>query len=266
MNGIDPDPLAAERTSDDLFLGGALCVRQPRDGYRAGTDAVLLAALIDSKTAGAGPLLDAGAGVGVVGLCVAARCPEARVVLVEREPHMVALARFNISHNNLAGRVSAIEADITRATGALERAGIASESFPIVLANPPYHDDRRSTAAESLLRAAAHQMPEEALDAWARFMCRMAAPGGRAALIHKAEALPRILEAFDGRFGAVSVLPIHSRAGDPAIRVIVEGIKGSRAPLSIRPGMVLHGPDQDFVPEVEAIFRHGAALPRQFGG
>jgi len=266
MNVINPDAPAAEPTSDDLFLGGALSIRQPRNGYRAGTDAVLLAALIGPEVCGTGPVLDAGAGVGVVGLCVAARCPRARVVLVEREPHLVALARHNIGHNGLAERVLAIEADITRATEALERADIDSETFAAVLANPPYHDDRRSTAAESQLKAAAHQMPEEALDAWARFMCRMAAPGGRAAMIHKAEALPRILTVFEGRFGAVSVLPIHARAGEPAIRVIVEGIKGSRAPLSIRHGLVLHGPDQDFVPEVEAIFRRGAALPRQYGG
>ena len=80
-------------------------------------------------------------------------------------------------------------------------------------------------------------------------------------MIHKAEALPRILSAFATRFGAISVLPIHARVSEPAIRVIVSGIKGSRAPLSIKPGIVLHGPDQAFRPEIEAVFRHGAALP-----
>jgi tRNA1(Val) A37 N6-methylase TrmN6 len=61
-------------------------------------------------------------------------------------------------------------------------------------------------------------------------------------------------------------LPIHARAGEPAIRVIVEGIKGSRAPLSIRPGLILHGPDQIFLPEVDAVFRNGAPLPVIAGG
>lgn len=261
MNAVESERLTAEPTTDDLFLGGALRIRQPRNGYRAGTDAVLLAASIVPETAAAGPVLDAGAGVGVVGLCVAARCPDARVVLIERDPHLVSLARDNVNRNNLSDRVSVVEADITRATDALERTDIKSESFAVVLANPPYHDDGRSTAAESRLKAVSHQMPEEALDAWARFMCRMAAPGGRAAMIHKAEALPRILSAFDGRFGAIGVLPIYARAGEPAIRVIVEGIKGSRAPLFLKPGLVLHGPQQDFVPEIEAVFRHGASLP-----
>lgn len=264
MSTIEIPHLAGNTTSEDLFLGGALKIRQPRNGYRAGTDAVLLAALISSDPTG--PVLDAGAGVGVVGLCVAARFPKAKVVLIEREPHLVSLARRNIEDNGLASRVQVIEADIMRASEALRRGGIKSETFATVLANPPYHDDRRSTAAGSRLKAVSHQMPEEEFDAWARFMCRMAAPGGRAAMIHKVEALPRILAAFEGRFGALSLLPIHARAGEPAIRVIVDGIKGSRAPLSIKPGLVLHGPDHAFVPEVDAVFRKGAALPRQAGG
>jgi tRNA1(Val) A37 N6-methylase TrmN6 len=266
MNAIEPDPSLTEQATEDLFLGDALVVRQPRSGYRAGTDAVLLAATLAPEFAREGPVLDVGSGVGVVGLCVAARCPMARVVLLEREPALAALARHNVERNSLAMRVSVVEADIARASGALDDAGIASETFPFVLANPPYHEEGRSTAAENQLRAASHQMSPDALEIWARFMNRMAAPGGRAAMIHKTEALPRILAAFEGRFGGVSVLPIHARAEEPAIRVIVTGIKGSRAPISIKPGLVLHGPDQAFLPEIEAVFRYGAALPSNTGG
>lgn len=266
MSGSEPGVLTADRTSDDLFLGGVLTIRQPRNGYRAGTDAVLLAALMTPETAEAGPVIDVGAGVGVVGLCVAARCPTANVTLVERDPHLVKLASGNVDRNGLRDRVTVVETDIMRATSALERAGIESESFAVVLANPPYHDDWRSTAARSQLKTVSHQMPEDGLEGWARFMCRMAAPGGRAAMIHKADALPSILSAFEGRFGSIAVLPIYARAGEPAIRVIVEGIKGSRAPLVFRPGLVLHEPGQNFVPEVEAIFRYGAALPASCRG
>jgi tRNA1(Val) A37 N6-methylase TrmN6 len=204
--------------------------------------------------------------VGVVGLCVAERCPEAKVVLVERDPRLAALAQENIAHNGLSDRASVVETDITRATAALENAGIKSEIFSIVLANPPYHDERRSTSSESPLKAGSHQMSEDGLEDWARFMCRMAAPGGRVAMIHKADALPRILAAFEGRFGAIGILALYPRAGEPAIRVIVEGIKGSRAPVYMKPGLILHGPEQSFVPEVEAIFRHGASLPREYRG
>lgn len=261
MNAPEPELQPSEAVTDDLFLGDALAICQPRNGYRAGTDAVLLAATLAPEIALEGPVLDVGAGVGVVGLCVAARCPNAKVVLVERESKLAALARHNIERNGLAMRVSVVETDIARATGALNGAAVASETFAFVLANPPYHDEGRGTVAGNPLRAASHQMPQDALEIWARFMNRMAAPGGRVAMIHKTEALPRILSAFANRFGGISVLPVHARADEPAIRVIVTGIKGSRAPLSIKPSLVLHGPDQAFLPEIEAVFRYGAALP-----
>ena len=114
MSTIETEQRPGDRTTEDLFLGGALKIRQPRNGYRAGTDAVLLAALIGSDPTG--PVLDAGAGVGVVGLCVAARFPKANVVLVEREPHLAALARRNVDDNGLTARVQVIEADIMRAS------------------------------------------------------------------------------------------------------------------------------------------------------
>ena len=118
------EALAPPDTSEDLFLGGSLKVRQPLAGYRAGTDAVLLAACLSDPDVGAGPVLDAGAGVGVVGRCVAARCPRAAVVLVEREAHLVALACDNVERNGLASRVRVVQADVMRSTEALRSAAI----------------------------------------------------------------------------------------------------------------------------------------------
>ena len=79
-------------------------------------------------------------------------------------------------------------------------------------------------------------------------------------MIHKADAVAAILSAYAQRFGAIKLKPIYARAGEPAIRVLVQGVKGSRAPLEIRPGLVLHGNGNAFTPEVDAILRTGAAL------
>ncbi len=46
----------------------------------------------------------------------------------------------------------------------------------------------------------------------------------------------------------------------PATRVIVQGLKGSRAPLKLLPGLVLHRPDGTFAPEVERVLRGPVAL------
>jgi tRNA1(Val) A37 N6-methylase TrmN6 len=247
----------AHSATEDAFLGGALSILQPKRGYRAGLDAVLLAASVpqDART-----VLDVGAGVGVVGLAVAQRLAGARVTMIEREPELAALARANVARNGLGARVSLIEADILSLSREHSELAAAAESFDHVLANPPYHIEGRGTVATDPAKAGSHSMAPGDLDRWVRFMARMARPGGAATLIHRADALGDILGALAGRFGGVLVLPIHPREGEPASRVLVQARKGSRAPLQLSAGLVLHNTDHTFRPDVDAILRHGAAL------
>jgi tRNA1(Val) A37 N6-methylase TrmN6 len=247
------------KTSDDAFLGGSLHILQPQEGYRAGLDAVLLAAAAPVQE-GRARVLDVGAGAGVVGLAVAHRMADASVTLVERDPELADLARANAARNALEQRVHVIEADVMRPLRESEALAALAESFHHVLANPPFHREGRGTASGDARKAAAHAMPDGSLDRWVRFMAAMARPGGTATLIHRAEALGDIQAALVGRFGGVLVLPIHPREGEPASRVLVQGTKGSRTPLRLLPGLVLHNATQGFRPEVEAILRRGAPL------
>jgi tRNA1(Val) A37 N6-methylase TrmN6 len=245
--------------TDDAFLGGRLHLLQPKSGYRAGLDAILLAAAIEAKEPAA-RVLDAGAGVGAAGLAVAARVPAASVVLIELAPLLAALARENISRNHLTSRVRVIEADICAPAATLAVLGLEAQSFDHVLANPPYLEEGRGSAPPDTMKAGAHIMAAGGLDRWVRFLAHMAAPGGAVTLIHRAEALGELLAALEGRFGALEILPIHPRAGASAHRILIAGRKGSRAAPKLHPGLVLHGDGNGFRPEVEAILRAGAPL------
>lgn len=250
--------MPALATTEDAFLGERIRVRQPAKGYRAGIDAVLLAASLAPDTAG--NVLDCGAGVGTVGLCVAARLERTHVTLVERERELADLAHANIAVNGLEQRVRIVVGDLTRPALAPGSPDLAPETFDNVLANPPFHDRAGGTPAAHALKQASHAMETDALDAWMRFAVRMARPGGRLAVIHKADALPALLDTLQGRFGGVSVVPIHPYADRDAIRVLVTGIKGSRAGFALKPPLVLHVPDGAFTPRVSRILRQGAGL------
>lgn len=244
--------------TDDAFLGDGLHMLQPRDGYRAGIDAVLLAATVT----GGGRLrvVDLGAGAGVVGLCVARRLSDARVVLVERERELVDLAQRNAIRNKLGDRVAVVSGDVTGKAESLRLAGVNEGSFDVVLANPPFHLTGRGTAAGNALKAASHAMEGGQLDAWVRCAARLARPGGTFAMIHKADAVGDILAAFGQRFGGVKMKPVYARPGEPAIRVLIQGTKGNRAPLEMLPPLVLHGEGQGFTSELNAILRDGGVL------
>ena len=250
----------AADVTEDAFLGGALRVLQPKHGYRAGIDAVLLAAAAPVALGHSERVLDIGAGVGVVGLVVAHRAAQAEVTLVEREPSLAELARRNIALNGLEGRMCVVEADVSRRLEELGELRHQVEGFDHVLANPPYHAEGCGTVSFTPLRAAAHSMSGGSLAGWARFMAAMARPGGSITLIHRAEAIGEVLAVLAGRFGGLLVLPIHPHEGKSAIRVLVQGLKGSNAPIELRPGLVLHDAENRFDPRVEAMLRQGASL------
>jgi len=253
-------PLCRSEVTDDAFLGGKLKVLQPARGYRAGIDAVLLAAAVTPFANRETRVLDVGAGVGTIGLCVARRLEDAEVVLFEREPELVELAKENIARNQFTGRVRACQGTVGGSAEDLDCEGLAAGSFTHVLANPPYYAAGAATRSASKLKSASHVMDNGDFSIWGRFLARMARPGGQVLVVHMAEALAEVLAGLNGRFGAIKVLPIRPRPGRKAHRIIVSGIKGSRAPLSVLPGFILHGDGNAFTSEAQAILRDGGGL------
>ncbi|MGI9475842.1 MAG: tRNA1(Val) (adenine(37)-N6)-methyltransferase [Hyphomicrobiaceae bacterium] len=257
-------PQGSGETTRDAFLGGALCMHQPRQGYRAGLDAVLLAASVEAPTSGREQrLLDVGAGVGVVALCAAVRLPGLSVTLVEQSAALCALAEQNIAENSLGGRAGVVRRDIVQ-PGAASCDQPVDNSFDVVASNPPFYDTARHRPSPHALKAASHAMPDAGLDAWVRFMARMTKAGGTAIMIHRTDHLPAMLGAFQRRFGALTLLPLHPRHGEPASRVILRGVKGSRAPLVLCKGICLHGPDNRFTPEIDKVLKTPSPLPLSF--
>ncbi|MGE0611924.1 MAG: tRNA1(Val) (adenine(37)-N6)-methyltransferase [Hyphomicrobiales bacterium] len=244
----------------DAFLGGRIEALQPSDGPRSGMDAIFLAAAVPVTEGKDARVLEAGAGAGVASLAIAARAPAAGITAVEIQPGLAALARRNAQSNGFGGRFHVIEADVTAPGRAWASAGLRSESYGHVAANPPFHDPASSRAPADGARARAHQAGPGELRDWLRFCAAMAAPGGSLTLIHRPDVLDGLLEAIGGRFGALVLFPLFPFEGKPATRLLIRGIKGSRAPLSMRRGLVLHGPDGSFTPGAEAVLRSGEAL------
>lgn len=257
------DAAEAPATTTDLMLGGRFAVMQPARGHhRAGTDALLLAAALPAEAGGV--VVDLGAGCGTAGLAAAARCPAVRAVLVERDPLLVDLARQSLAlpqNAALAGRVEVVEADVGAPEAERLAAGLVRGGAPHVILNPPFHAPGAVRPSPAAGRAAAHVLAPTGLERWLKTAAWALAPGGTVAVIFPAGGLAALLAALEGRFGGVVVLPVHPRAGAPAVRVVVRAKRGSRAPLSLADRLVLHaGEGRAWTAEAEAILRDGAPL------
>lgn len=252
--------MGPETRTVDGFLGGRLMLRQLASGHRSGTDAILLAAAVEENTTG--ELIDLGAGVGAAGLAAALRCHGISASLVEIDPNLIALARENIDANSLAARARAVACDALAAEDR-RRAGLRDGMAGTVIANPPWLREGRSRVSPDQARARAHVAGGEGrsgLEAWLRAMAALTRPGGTMLLIHRADAIGDILACCEGRFGDLAILPVYPREGDAAIRVLVRGMKGRRAPTRILPGLTLHEADGRFTPRADAIHRGDAAI------
>ncbi|WP_049735979.1 tRNA1(Val) (adenine(37)-N6)-methyltransferase [Rhizobium ecuadorense] len=225
----------------DAFHRGAFHLVQPKGrGHRAGMDAMLLAALVaDDRPI---RVADLGAGAGAAGLAVASRLADAEVVLFERSAEMADYARRSIllpENAHLAARVGVVEADVTLTAKARNDAGLIDESFHHVIMNPPFNDagDRRTPDA---LKAEAHAMTDGLFESWIRTAGAIMIPGGQLSLIARPESIAEIVTACGRRFGGIEITAIHPRAGENAVRILVTGIKGSRARLSLRAPLIMH--------------------------
>jgi tRNA1Val (adenine37-N6)-methyltransferase len=234
-------------TTLDSILGGRLRILQPRDGYRFSVDSILLGRFVRARDRDR--VLELGAGCGVVSIMVAAKSRAREVVAVEIQPTLAALIARNAAMNRLA-QVSAIHADLC----GRKIDGLASASFDLVVANPPYR--ARNAGRESpnsgrrIARGSTQGSLADFIDAAARYarnrgIVAMAFAASRSAELI-AELRARSLEPKRIRF-------VHPRTGRAASTILVEARKGGGIEVTIEPPLALYGDDGTYTAEAAAM-------------
>lgn len=234
----------------DAFLGGRLHLWQPRSGYRAGVDPVILAASVPARQGES--VLDLGCGVGAAALCLGARVPGLDLTGVERQDDYAALAARN--------GLRVVTADLSDLPE-----DVRTRSYDHVLANPPYFNRKAGRQASDEGREAARGL-ETPLATWIGTAARRLRYRGHLHLIHRAERVPDLLAAAHGRLGSIEIWPICPRVGRIAELVIFRARKEGRADFRLHPPIILHKGAQhekdadSYTPEIQAVLRDGAAL------
>jgi tRNA1(Val) A37 N6-methylase TrmN6 len=239
------------------LLSGRVKLMQPSRGYRAGTDAALLAAAcagICGEKRRVGHALELGCGAGAALLSLKARCPDLRLTGIEREPGYADLARGNVILNEAAG-IDIITGDIAAGVRAL---GVARAD--LVLCNPPYFDDPEQLRAPHEAKRPAW-IADDGLGAWLDVAMAAVRDGGDIVFIHRADRLGDLLGGLSPKCGSFRIRPVQPFAGRDAKRVLVRAQRLGKAPLRLLPPLVLHdGGVRKHTDAVEAILRGEAVL------
>ena len=240
------DVSARERTLDG-FLGGRLTIAQPKRGFRAGHDTVLLAAAVPAQAGSR--VLELGSGAGIAALCLAARVPDVEVLGIEIDPGLVELARDNAARNGVAGRARFETGDVLQFA--------VRSGFDHVFFNPPFYPASGQESPHPA-RDRAMRDADQTLAAWMRVGLSALKDRGTATAIVRADRVSELLSAAEGL--AATMFPLLPHAGEKPKRTIVQVTKGASGPLRNAAGLVLHEANGRNTEAAEAVLRHGAPL------
>lgn len=234
--------------SHDRFLQGQIKLSQPVEGYRVGTDAVMLGASLRQLS---GRALDMGAGVGGVSLSAMLRYPGCQFTLVEKDPLCAQLAQENMDKNFPDHQNRIIHGDVLALPVMLQ------SSFEHVFSNPPFHY-AQDKPARSSRRNLAHYGDEQTLEAWIKSALWAAKPKGRVSFILRADRMDEALISLRlAGAGEIVCFPVWSYHSSPASRVILSARKGVKGAMALQAGIVLHHPGGGMTSEAQAVMAGG---------
>lgn len=211
-----------------------LRILQKKQGFRFGTDAVLLADFF--KTRPRERLADFGTGTGVIALLLYARNKSLRIEAIENQAAMADMAKRSVELNGLEAHICVHHADVRDA-----QIQFGYEALDAVVANPPY--TRMQGGMESPLMTRALSRHEKAcgLDEFVSAASRVLRNGGRLGVVFPAY---RFLELCDA-MRKVHIEPkrirfVHATAQKTPKLVLVEGTKNAKPMLHMEPPLILY--------------------------
>jgi len=232
---------------DDLQRGG-LRILQRAEGFRFGTDAVLLADFAGIKKGE--HVADMGTGTGVLPLLLSARAEDTTFDAFEIQPEVADMARRSVMLNGLEGRIRVHHADCREAAGI-----IGHETCRLVVTNPPYTKGGAGLISPQQSRALSRSDSDCEIGEWIAACARLLQNGGRLCCVFPA---PRFLELCDA-MRAAKVEPkrvrfVVARESSAPKLVLTEGLKGGRPGLHMQPMLITHDAEGNFTQEMRRIY------------
>lgn len=251
MSSPSTTRLTTPPTTIDDFLGGAVRLEQPRDGYRVAMDTVLLASAIPAKAGDT--ILEPGIGTAGAALCLTSRIKGVTVHGFDASTEMLDFAHKNIARNGFKDRITVAEGCVTHLDG-------DGSSYDHVMMNPPFLKPGSGRAPKGETKTTAHMNATADLSDWLRLAVHHTKARGSITIVHRADQLDKIITGLSGPCGDICIFPLWPGESQPAKRVIIQALKGSKGPSRLLAGLCLHGPGERYTEAASRVLMDGAAL------
>lgn len=231
----------------DTILDGSITLIQPRHGYRFSVEAILLGRFVRAGTRDR--VLELGAGCGVVAIMLAALHRPREVAAIEIQPKLAEMIERNASINGLDS-VRVACADLRRR----KIGGIASASFDLVVANPPYRAAAAGRESPDHGRRIARGENTATLSDFVAAARRYARTGGRVAFIFTAHRSAELISTMRAnKLEPKRIRFVHPRIDLPASVVLLEARARGGIEVTIEPPLILYERPGTYTSEARAL-------------
>lgn len=192
---------------------------QRKEGFRFGTDAVLLSDFFQGKKNG--KILEIGTGNGIVSILLAAKEKISKIKAVEIQKEVAELALRNINRNNLQGVIDLVNEDIKNIK--------EGNTYDYIISNPPYMVlDGKEINEKDIKSIARHEIKLNLKD-FILNSKRLLKPRGELFLVHKSYRFLEIANELEKNgFSIKRVRFVHYSKDKDASLVLVEASKGRK--------------------------------------
>lgn len=246
-----------ENYTIDEFLGGKFKLKQPKKGFKAGTDSILLAASIQLKKEDS--LVELGCGSGAVLLSLNHRFSNNFMSGIEFDNTSYYYASKNLE--KIGNIVKILKEDIREIPKNTSYKSL-QQKFNQVTMNPPFFQNsnkKQQSISRTNARSFFNQSHDLAL--WFKTGNFLLRDHGILTLIYPCSLLAHLIKiAETAHFGGFKIFPIWSKSGEDAKRIIVQMQKNSNKPTSLKAGLTLYNSDNTHTPEATRILRDGGQL------
>ncbi|MBR1733988.1 MAG: methyltransferase [Alphaproteobacteria bacterium] len=227
-------------TTDDTILNGRISLKQPKNGYRVAIDPIILAAFVQPKDNQS--ILDVGCGVGTISFILKSQNPSLKITAIDIDEKMCELCRYNSIKNGLNIDIQNIAIETMR----------NNESFDHIVTNPPFFPTKSHRISDKKLLANFETIE---LEKWISCCLKLLKNKGTFSMIHTSSRLDEILFAVRNKLGNIIITPIFAKPNDKAIRIVVQGIKGSHSEVKINPAFIIHSSEEKFSKQMQHILK-----------
>ncbi len=236
----------AEKLED---LGNGLWIAQDEEGFRFGTDAVLLADFAKDYIRPKKTTVEIGTGSGIIPLLLSKKAPLEKITCFEIQKSAARRAKKNVALNRLQDKIKIVDRDVR------SQDLFKSSSIDLIITNPPYTPVDTGLAASpkpelALSRSEISLNLSELFD-FAKIHLK---DKGKLIMIHRPERFGEIVcEAEKKGLRLKRARFVHPSAKKRPTMVLLEVVKKARPGLIIEPPLILTE-DGHYSAEVDAIY------------